>query len=177
MSNFLCSTVPATQKKCISTEQDLCRLTVLFAMPMAVELLQCTGVGGWGWPISSSVSQNIVACLQFRKRAPSLASAVEATMKRNIAHRVKKAPFNLMGLVGSARQLMKNMSTGSAVGVCFGKTQHVQMDVKDQVGCMKTDHRIRVCCQVVEQLLHFGRRLLRSLCLFACDCTECHEHC
>jgi hypothetical protein len=93
MSNFLCSTVSATQKKCISIEQDLCRLTVLFAMPMAVELLQCTGVGGWGWPISSSVSRNIIACLQFRKRAPSLASTAEAMTKHNIAHKVKKAPF------------------------------------------------------------------------------------
>jgi hypothetical protein len=107
MSNFLCSTVSATQKNRISIKRDHCRLTVLFAMPTAVELSQCTGVGGWGWPISSSVSQNIVACLQFRKRAPSLASAAEATTKRNIAHRVKKAPFNLMGMVGSARQPMK----------------------------------------------------------------------
>jgi hypothetical protein len=64
-------------------------------------------VGGWGWPISSSVSLKIVTCLQFRKRAPSLASNAEATTKRNIAHRVKKAPFNLMGLVGSVRQPMK----------------------------------------------------------------------
>jgi hypothetical protein len=107
MSIFFCSTASATQKKCISIEQDLCCLTVLFAMPTAVELLQCTGVGGRGWPISSSVSQNIVPCLQFRKRAPSLASAAEATTNRNMAHRVKKAPFNSMGLVGSALQPMK----------------------------------------------------------------------
>ncbi len=107
MSNFPCSTVSATQKKHISINQDRCHLKVLFAMPTAVELSQCIGVGGWGWPISSSVSLKIVACLQLRKRAPSLASAAEAIMKRNIAHRVKKAPFNLMGLVGSARQSMK----------------------------------------------------------------------
>ncbi len=107
MSNFPYSTASATQKKHISINQDCCHLTVLFAMPTAVELLQCIGVGGWGWPISSSVSLKIVACLQLRKRAPSSASAVEATKKRNIAHRVKKAPFNLMGLVGSVRQPMK----------------------------------------------------------------------
>ncbi len=53
------------------------------------------------------MSLKIVACLQLRKRAPSLASAEEATTKGNIAHRVKKAPFNLMGLVGSVRQPMK----------------------------------------------------------------------
>jgi hypothetical protein len=76
-------------------------------MPTAVELLQCIGVGGWGWPTFSSVSLKIVACLQLRKRATSLASIAEAMTKRNIAHRVKKAPFNLMGLVGSACQPMK----------------------------------------------------------------------
>ncbi len=35
--------------------------------------------------------------LLFKKRAPSLALAAEATMKRRIMQRVKKAPFNLMG--------------------------------------------------------------------------------
>ncbi len=107
MSNFPCSTASATQKKCISINQDRCHLTVLFAMLTAVELLQCIGVRGWGWPISSSLSRKIVACLQLRKRAPSLAFAAEATTKRNIAHRVNKAPFNLMGLVESACQPMK----------------------------------------------------------------------
>jgi hypothetical protein len=107
MLNFPCSTASATQKKHIYIERDLCRLTVLLAIPTAVKLLQCIGVGGWGWPIPSSASLKIVACLQFRKRAPSSASTAEATTKRNIAHRVKKAPFNLMGLVGSARQPMK----------------------------------------------------------------------
>jgi hypothetical protein len=90
MSNFPCSAASATQKKCISINQDHCRLTVLFAMPTAVELLPCIGVGGWGWPISSSVSLKIVACLQLRKRAPSSAFAAEATTKCNIAHRVKR---------------------------------------------------------------------------------------
>ncbi len=106
MLNFPCSTASATQKKSVSIDQR-CRLTVLFAIPTVVELSQCIGVGGSRWPISSSVSLKIVACLQLRKKAPSLAFAAEATTKRNIAHRVKKAPFNLMGLVGSARQPMK----------------------------------------------------------------------
>ncbi len=107
MSNFSCSTASATPKNCISIKQDRCCLMVLFAMPTAVKLLQCIGVGGLGWPISSSVTLKIVACLQFRKRAPSSASTVEVTTKHNIAHRVKKAPFNLMGLVGSAHQPTK----------------------------------------------------------------------
>ncbi len=63
------------------------------------------------------------------------------------------------------------------MGVCFGKIRRVQMDVEDHVGSMKTDHRIGVCCQVVEQLLCFGNRLLCAFCLLACNCTECHEYC
>jgi hypothetical protein len=35
--------------------------------------------------------------LQFRNKALSLASAVEATTKQTIAHKVKKAPLSLMG--------------------------------------------------------------------------------
>ncbi len=51
------------------------------------------------------------------------------------------------------------------------------MDVEDHVGRMKTDRCIRVCCQVVKQLLCFGHHLLLALCLLACNHTECHEHC
>ncbi len=69
------------------------------------------------------------------------------------------------------------MSIGSAVGVCFGKIQCIQMDVEDHVGRIKTDRCIGVCCQVVKQLLCFGHRLLRAFYLRACDCTECQEHC
>ena len=107
MSNFPCSTASATQKNLISIDLDLCRFTVLFAKPTAVELSQCIGIGGWGCPISSSVSQKIVACLQLRNNAPSYASAADATTNRKIAHNVKNAPFNLMGFVGSAFHPMK----------------------------------------------------------------------
>ena len=82
---------------------------VLFMMPMAVELLQCIGVRGCGCPITLSVSLKIVACLQLRKSALSLASAAEVTTKRNIARKVKNAPFTVMGLVGSRRQPMKKI--------------------------------------------------------------------
>ena len=107
MSNFPCSTASATQTNLISIDLHRCRFTVLFAMPTAVELSQCIGVGGWGCPISSSVSQKIVACLQLRNNAPSSASAADATTNRKIAHNVKNAPFNLMGFVGSAFHPMK----------------------------------------------------------------------
>jgi hypothetical protein len=102
MSNFPCSTASATQKNLIAIDLDLCRFVVLFAMPTTVELSQCIGVGGWGCLIYSSVSQKIVACLQLRNNAPSLASAADAMRNLKIAHDVKNAPFNLMGFVGSA---------------------------------------------------------------------------
>ena len=89
MSNFSCSTASATQKNCISIDLDLCLFNVLFAMPTAVELSQCIGISGWGWPISLSVSQTIVACLHLINNAPSLASAADATRNLNIAHTVK----------------------------------------------------------------------------------------
>ena len=49
---------------------------------------------------------NIVACLQLRKRAPRWACAAEMTAKCKMANKVKIAPFNLMGVEGSVRQLM-----------------------------------------------------------------------
>ncbi len=75
-------------------------------MPIAVELLQCICVGGWGCPISLSLGQKIVACLQLRNSLSS-ASTADATRNLKIAHNVKHAPFNLMGFVGSAFHPMK----------------------------------------------------------------------
>ncbi len=86
MSNFPCSTASATQKNLISMERERWHLMVVFAMPTAVELSPWIGVGGWGCPISSRVSLNIVACLQLRNRAPSSALAAEATTKHKMAH-------------------------------------------------------------------------------------------
>jgi hypothetical protein len=86
-------------------------------MLTAVELLQCIGVGGSGCPISSSVTQKIVTCLQLRNNAPSSASAADMTVNLKIAHNVKNAPFNLMGFVGLAFHPMKKMPACSAVGV------------------------------------------------------------
>jgi hypothetical protein len=45
--------------------------------------------------------------LQLRNRAPSLASAAEATTTQRMAHKVKKAPLSLMGLLSFAFQPMK----------------------------------------------------------------------
>ena len=50
------------------------------------------------------------------------------------------------------------------------------MDIEDHIRSVKPDHGIRVCCQIIEQLLCFGHRVLRPFRLFACYCAECHEH-
>ncbi len=107
MSNFPCSTASATQKNLISMARERCLLTVLFAMPTAVELSQFTGIAGCGWPSYSSVTRKIAACLQLRKRAPSSASAAEATTKRKTAQSVKNAPLSLIGFVASGFHPMK----------------------------------------------------------------------
>jgi len=82
-------------------------LTVLFAMPTAVALLQWIGVLGCGCPNSSSVMQKIIPSLQFKKRAPSSASAADAMTKQRIAHNVKNAPFRRMGSPSSGNHHMK----------------------------------------------------------------------
>jgi hypothetical protein len=59
------------------------------------------------WVIFSRVSQNILACLQFKNNPQSSASAVDATTNLNIAHKVKNSPFNLIGCVGLGFHPMK----------------------------------------------------------------------
>ena len=92
------------QKYFISIARDRCLLMVLFAMPTAVALSQCTGILGWGCPRSSRVVQKIIPSWQLRNNAPNSASAADATTNRSIAHNVWNAPFSLMGLpsVGNA---------------------------------------------------------------------------
>ena len=152
-------------------------MTGLFAMPMAVELSQWIGVGGWGCPISSSVSLNIEACLQLRNRAPSSASAAEVTTKRKMAHKVKKCAIQLDGLGGVGTPTHEKMATGSAVGVGLRQVRRVRMDVQDHVGCVKADCCIGMRCQIVQELYGFGHCFLRPLCLFTCNRTEGHEYC
>jgi hypothetical protein len=92
-----CATLSHIQKYRISIDRERWRLMVLFAMPTAMALSQWIGVLGCGCPNSSSVMQKIIPSLQFKKRAPSSASAADATTKRRIAHNVKNAPFRRMG--------------------------------------------------------------------------------
>ncbi len=67
---------------------ERCRLMLLLAIPMAVALLQWTGVLGCGWPRSLSMSQKIIPSSQFKNNAPNSASAADATTKRRIEHSV-----------------------------------------------------------------------------------------
>jgi hypothetical protein len=89
-------------------------------MPTIVELLQLPIVGSCGWPISSRVSQNIVACLQFKNNAPSSASAANATTNRNIAHKDEKNPIQFDWLCGIGFPFHEEVSACSAVCVCLG---------------------------------------------------------
>ena len=50
------------------------------------------------------------------------------------------------------------------------------MDIEDHVGSVKPDRAIGVCCQIIEQLLCFGHRVLRPFRLLACYHAKCHEH-
>ena len=68
----------------ISIARDRCFLTVSLAIPTAVLLSQCTGVGGCSCPSSSRISQIVLPSWQFTKRAPSSASAADATTNFNI---------------------------------------------------------------------------------------------
>ena len=63
--------------------------------------------GGKWLQVPHLFSQKNVACLQLRNRAPSSASAAEATTKRKIAHSVKNTPFNFIGFVGLGFHPMK----------------------------------------------------------------------
>jgi hypothetical protein len=94
MSNFPASTASASQKNCISIDLDLFLFAVLFAIPTGVELSQCIGIGGWGWPISLSVSRKSIACLHLRKNALSLASVADMMTNRQIAHNIKM-PYSI----------------------------------------------------------------------------------
>ncbi len=80
---------------------------VLFAMPTAVALSQCTGIGGWGCPRSLRVALKIIPSWKFINNAPSSASAADATSHLKIEHNVWNVPFSLMGFPSLGTELMK----------------------------------------------------------------------
>ena len=76
-------------------------------MPTAVALSQCMGVGGCGWPRSSSASLIIFASFAFKNIAPNSASATDAATNLRIVQRVRIGPFRRMGRLSSGCQLRK----------------------------------------------------------------------
>ena len=68
------------------------------AIPVAVILLQCIGVGGCLCPISSSVILMIFPSFALMNKAASSASAADAITYFSMPHMINIAPFNLMGL-------------------------------------------------------------------------------
>ena len=77
---------------------DRCFLTVSLAIPVAVMLSQCMGIGGCLCPISYRVILMILPSLVFMNNAASSASAADATTNFRIPHMMNIAPFNLIGL-------------------------------------------------------------------------------
>ena len=96
-----------TQKYRISMEHESWRLTVLLAMPTAVELSQCIGVAGCGCPISRNVFRSIMASLKFMNNAPSSASAADAATNLSTLHSVCIASFMRIGILSSCTHPMK----------------------------------------------------------------------
>ncbi len=176
MSNFLAFTASATQKNLISINPEHWCLTVLFAMPTAVELLQFTGVGGCGWPISSRVSQNIVACLQYENNAPTSSSAADAMTNRNIAHKVQNAPLNLICCVGLGFHPMKKCP--HALLCAFASDKY---DASEWMLISYPTHEF-VLLRPSEWpnnqgLFCFLHPVLGAMCLLAHYCAESHHHC
>ena len=68
---------------------------LLLAIPTAVELSTCIGVGGWGLFISINVVLIGTAAWPFRNSAPYSASAAEAMMLHKILHMIKMNPLRM----------------------------------------------------------------------------------
>ena len=68
------------------------------------------------------------------------------------------------------------MATCSAVCVCFGEVECVQVDVHYHFGCVESYSCIGMCHQVIHELFYFPHGVLCSFQLFAGDCAEGHEN-
>ena len=59
-------------------------------------------MGGWEFPISSSVMRMVTASWQFKNKASKSVSAADAMMLRSILHNTYTMPFSVgLKLVGS----------------------------------------------------------------------------
>ena len=82
-----------------------------FAIPVAMSLLQCIGVGGYGYLSSLKVSLMILVSFSFRNIAPNYASADDAATNLSIWHRVNIAPLRCMGCLSCGFHPRKKCST------------------------------------------------------------------
>ena len=76
-----------------------------FTNPTAVVLSTCMGLGGWGFPSSSSVILIGKASLTFRKVAPISASDAKDMKALMSWHRVWMSPW-VVGRVGGLSQFL-----------------------------------------------------------------------
>ena len=68
-------------------------------MPIAMALLQCIVVGGWGYHISCKVSLVILASFVFRNSALVSAYDANAAINSSTWHRVNSTPLRCMGFL------------------------------------------------------------------------------
>ena len=140
---MFCASLFPTQKNRISIDLDRCRFTVLLAIPTAVALLQCTGVRGCMCPKSSSVCRKIFPSWQLWKRAPSSASAADATTKRKVVVLTQNTPFNWISSSFLGIHPMKKCPH-DLTRVGFGKVRCIRVDVHYHVGRTEADFCILV---------------------------------
>eukprot|EP00957_Ditylum_brightwellii_P044104 3346216-Ditylum_brightwellii.AAC.1 len=82
--------------------------TILLTIPQAVELSVMTGVGGWGWPVSSLAKHSSPPLCVLTYSAPISASAAEDMMFLNTSHPMWTGPF---GGGGQASSLLGSVNT------------------------------------------------------------------
>ena len=95
------------QKKLISIERESYLLMASFAMPASVTLSQWIGVGGCLWPSSCRKILRTFPSLELSNRAPSSASAADATTNLNITKNTYIALFKFISfpLMGFDRNI------------------------------------------------------------------------
>ena len=108
----------------ISMLRDRCLLTVIFAIPAAVVLLQCMGVGGCRWPSSLSVSLIIFASFAFKNIAPNSASVADAVTNLRIVQVVRIGPLRHMGRLSSGYQPRKKWPAARLLAFFAEDTTH-----------------------------------------------------
>ncbi len=117
-----------------------------------------------------------MACLHFKNNAPSSASAADATTNRNIAHKVKNLPFNLIGCVGLGFHPMKSVRMLGCVCLPWINTMH-QSECSISYPTREIVLSPPSAWPNNQGVVVFLHPVLGALCLLACYCAESHQHC